>query len=197
MKIKESIQYWRYVSFSFRGRINRKCFWLHVFFTYPFIWFTGSLLYYEVYTTEDIAGVICMLFGLILCYTFLPVYIKRLHDTNRSGWNVFWGIIPIIGAIHVLIVCGCLKGTEGDNRYGAPTQKINWPNSKIIPYLLLWVSVGVTLVLTLGSDSDKEGLVTWLIVCLILVVNPIFLPKIWQFVLVRVREIAKAIRGTD
>ena len=68
---------------------------------------------------------------------------------------------------------------------------------KIIPYLLLWVIVGGTLGLTLGSDYKNESLVSWLIVCLIVVVNPIILPRVWRFVLVRIEEIVKAIRGTN
>lgn len=69
---------------------------------------------------------------------------------------------------------------------------------KMTPYLLLWVIAATILGLSLGTNGDDEAvLVAWLIIFLILIVNPIFLPKIWRFVLVRIREIAKAIRGTD
>lgn len=69
---------------------------------------------------------------------------------------------------------------------------------KMIPYLLLWVIAATILGLSLGTKgSDEANLVVWLIIFLILIANPIFLPKIWRFVLVRIREIAKAIRGTD
>ena len=66
------------------------------------------------------------------------------------------------------------------------------------PFLLLYVVAGTILGLSVGNKGDDEAtLVAWIIIFLILIVNPIFLPKIWQFVLVRIREIAKAIRGTD
>lgn len=210
MRIKDLILYWRYVSFSFRGRIIRTCWWLHLLFTYPFMFLAGAYLYYEEGTTDTIFGVIVLLFGLILYYTHIPVSIKRLHDTNRSGWNLLWLIFPIIGALYILIVCGFLKGTEGNNKYGVnPTgteddnkyevssRMMDWLK-KLIPYLLGWVIAAVILGLSLGTRGrDEEDLVVWLIIFLIFVVNPIVLPKIWKFVLERIKEISKAIRGED
>ena len=210
MKIKDLIQYWRYVSFSFRGRINRTCWWLHLFLTYPFLFLAGAYFYYEEGTTDTIFGIIVLLFGLILYYTHIPVSIKRLHDTNRSGWNLLWLILPIMGAFYVLIVCGFLKGPEGNNKYGmnptgpkgdnkyeVPPKMIDW-SKKLVPYLLVWVIVSVILGLSLGTRGrDAENLVVWLIIFLILVVNPIVLPKIWKFALERIKEISKAIQGED
>ena len=167
-------------------------------------------MYYEVDTITTIFDVIVLLFGLILYYTYLPVYIKRLHDTDRSGWNLLWGIIPIIGAFYILIVCGFVKGTAGDNEYGVnptspedgnkhevPPRTIDWLK-KLIPYLLGWVIAAVILGLSLGTRGrNEENLVVWLIIFLILVVNPVVLPKIWKFALERIKEISKAIRGED
>jgi len=45
------------------------------------------------------------------------VTIRRLHDTDRSGWNLLWGLIPLIGTI-MLIVFYCTDGTPGPNRFG-------------------------------------------------------------------------------
>jgi uncharacterized membrane protein YhaH (DUF805 family) len=52
--------------------------------------------------------------------TFLPglaVSIRRLHDTDHSGWWILLGFVPLIGAI-VLLVWFCSRGTIGDNRFG-------------------------------------------------------------------------------
>jgi uncharacterized membrane protein YhaH (DUF805 family) len=46
------------------------------------------------------------------------VAIRRLHDSDRSGWWWLIGLIPIIGTI-VLIVFYCLPGTPGPNKYDA------------------------------------------------------------------------------
>jgi uncharacterized membrane protein YhaH (DUF805 family) len=57
---------------------------------------------------------------------FLPslaVTVRRLHDTDRSGWWILLNLIPIVGALIVLIFT-CLDGTPGDNRFG--------PNPKAI-----------------------------------------------------------------
>ncbi len=45
--------------------------------------------------------------------------IRRLHDTDRSGWWWLIGIIPIIGWI-ILIFFLASPGTPGENRYGPP-----------------------------------------------------------------------------
>ena len=61
-----------------------------------------------------------MLMGIYLLANFLPslaVTVRRLHDTNRSGWWVLITLIPYIGGI-ILLILLCLKGTEGDNRFG-------------------------------------------------------------------------------
>ena len=69
---------------------------------------------------------------------------------------------------------------------------------RMMPFLLLWVVVGTILGLSLGTrGNDEANLVAWIIIFLILIVNPISLPKIWRFLLTRIGEIAKAIRGTD
>jgi uncharacterized membrane protein YhaH (DUF805 family) len=61
-------------------------------------------------------GWIYVIAGLALFLPSLAVGIRRLHDTNRSGW---WFLIVFtgIGAI-VLLVWYCTKGTTGSNAYG-------------------------------------------------------------------------------
>jgi uncharacterized membrane protein YhaH (DUF805 family) len=47
----------------------------------------------------------------------IAVGVRRLHDTDRSGWWLLISFIPLIGAI-VLLVFFCTKGTTGPNRFG-------------------------------------------------------------------------------
>ncbi len=47
----------------------------------------------------------------------LAVQVRRLHDIDKSGWNIFWFIIPFVGFI-LMIVWYCRRGTVGDNRFG-------------------------------------------------------------------------------
>ena len=42
---------------------------------------------------------------------------RRLHDSGYSGWWLL-GLIPYVGE-PILFVLLCLKGTVGDNHFGA------------------------------------------------------------------------------
>jgi uncharacterized membrane protein YhaH (DUF805 family) len=47
----------------------------------------------------------------------LAVLIRRLHDTNRSGWWALIGLVPLAGAI-VLLVFTVEDSNKGVNKYG-------------------------------------------------------------------------------
>ena len=47
----------------------------------------------------------------------LAVLIRRLHDTNRSGWWALIGLVPLAGAI-VLLVFTVEDSNQGVNKYG-------------------------------------------------------------------------------
>ncbi|HRE01905.1 MAG TPA: DUF805 domain-containing protein [Ilumatobacteraceae bacterium] len=60
--------------------------------------------------------------GLWTLATMVPgiaVFVRRLHDTNRSGTHCLLGLIPFVGAI-ILLVLVSSAGTPGPNRYGPP-----------------------------------------------------------------------------
>ena len=48
----------------------------------------------------------------------LAVLIRRLHDTNRIGWWALIGLVPLAGAI-VLLVFTVEDSNKGENKYGA------------------------------------------------------------------------------
>jgi len=65
-----------------------------------------------------IVGLILMVivvFGLIV--PGIAVVIRRLHDTDRSGWWFLIVLVPLVGAL-VLLYFLVSRGTEGDNRFG-------------------------------------------------------------------------------
>ena len=53
------------------------------------------------------------IFALLALIPVVIVYIKRFHDRDKSGWWVLIWLIPIIGAIWLLIELGFLKGNPG------------------------------------------------------------------------------------
>lgn len=55
--------------------------------------------------------------GLGLFIPNLAVLVRRLHDIDRSGWNVLWSLIPLVGAI-LLLVWACTDSQRESNRFG-------------------------------------------------------------------------------
>jgi uncharacterized membrane protein YhaH (DUF805 family) len=66
--------------------------------------------------------------GLIWIYATitpaLAVLIRRLHDTNRSGWWALIGLVPLAGAI-VLLIFTVEDSNKGVNKYGASSKESN------------------------------------------------------------------------
>jgi uncharacterized membrane protein YhaH (DUF805 family) len=108
----------------FSGRAQRAEYWYFVLF-YILIIIGLSIIDGVVGTFDEETG-IGILGALFVLGMFLPslaVTVRRLHDTDRSGWWILLNLIPIVGALIVLIFT-CLDGTPGDNRFG--------PNPKAI-----------------------------------------------------------------
>ncbi|MEO6389020.1 MAG: DUF805 domain-containing protein [Croceibacterium sp.] len=107
----------RYAEFS--GRSQRMEYWMYTLFIVVL-----SIVTNIVETVLGINGMVAGLYGpltvLLLLATLIPsiaVGIRRLHDTDRSGWWLLIVLVPIIGAI-VLLVFYVMDGTEGSNRFG-------------------------------------------------------------------------------
>jgi uncharacterized membrane protein YhaH (DUF805 family) len=58
------------------------------------------------------------LFGFATLIPAIAVSVRRLHDTDRSGWWLLLVLVPFFGTL-VLIVWWCIRGTTGYNRFGA------------------------------------------------------------------------------
>ncbi|MBW0118174.1 DUF805 domain-containing protein [Pseudonocardia abyssalis] len=67
-------------------------------------------------------GILGTIYSLAVLLPGLGVAVRRLHDTNRSGWWLLIGLIPVIGAI-VLIVFLVSEGTRGPNSHGADPKQ--------------------------------------------------------------------------
>ena len=57
--------------------------------------------------------------AVLFLYPTYAVTTKRWHDRGKSGWWSLIGFVPIIGGLWMLIECGFLGGSDGDNYYGA------------------------------------------------------------------------------
>jgi uncharacterized membrane protein YhaH (DUF805 family) len=97
---------------NFRGRARRKEYWMFTL--------VNALIALGIFVIEMLAGIDGWLYGLYSLFVFLPsfaVAIRRLHDTGRSGWWILISLIPIVGAI-VILVFMCLEGESQSNKWG-------------------------------------------------------------------------------
>jgi uncharacterized membrane protein YhaH (DUF805 family) len=112
----------KYATFS--GRARRAEFWYFFLFLFV-IHAVLSIVAHGALTSpgdmEAYRGVMGLegLIGLVLLLPMIAVTVRRLHDTDRSGWWWWIQIVPLIGVI-LLIVFAAERGTPGDNRYGPP-----------------------------------------------------------------------------
>ena len=51
------------------------------------------------------------------------VSVRRLHDTDRSGWWMLIVMIPLVGPI-VFLIFACTDSTQGNNKYGPQPKKV-------------------------------------------------------------------------
>ena len=109
---------------KFKGRANRSEFWYFTLFYFIFLTITYfidvSFLGWDPMDPTSI-GVLSTAYYLVTLIPSFSVTIRRLHDINKSGWNLLWMLIPLLGAVYIIIL-NILKGTDGDNKYGAPSN---------------------------------------------------------------------------
>jgi uncharacterized membrane protein YhaH (DUF805 family) len=108
----------------FSGRARRREFWMFELI--------NSLITLALFVIAVVAGKLGFgyLLGLPFLYalaTTIPSFaklVRRLHDTNHSGWWFLVGMIPVIGAL-MLLALMMRDGDTGENRFG--------PNPKAVP----------------------------------------------------------------
>ena len=106
----------KYAEFS--GRARRKEYWMFCLFN-----ILAGIVIGIVDTVLGAGGLLGGLYNLAVLVPSLAVTARRLHDTDRSGWMMLIALIPLVGAI-VLLVFMCLDSKPGDNRFGANPKAI-------------------------------------------------------------------------
>ena len=64
------------------------------------------------------------IYSLVWLLPSLAVAVRRLHDIGKSGWNLLWIFLPIIGWI-MLIYWYCQDSQLGENKWGANPKFVN------------------------------------------------------------------------
>jgi uncharacterized membrane protein YhaH (DUF805 family) len=108
----------------FSGRARRKEYWF--FFLFNMI-VTIALVVLDTVTgslsPELGLGLFSGIYMLAVLLPGLAVTVRRLHDTERTGWWLLLALIPLIGAI-VLFVFTVLDSKPGENKYGDNPKEI-------------------------------------------------------------------------
>ena len=103
---------------TFRGRARRKEYWYFFLFN---IVFSISLSLLDgmlgLYDTSESIGVLSGIYSILMILPGLSVTVRRLHDTDRSGWWALLRLIPVLGFLFLLYVL-VKDGSYVANRFG-------------------------------------------------------------------------------
>ena len=100
----------KYVTFS--GRARRTEYWMFTLFN-----LIAAIILMVIDGALGSTPILYSIYMLAVLLPSLAVTIRRLHDTDRSGWWLLLMLIPLVGPIVVLVFM-CLEGTRDENRFG-------------------------------------------------------------------------------
>ena len=101
---------------GFSGRAGRREYWMF-FLIYILIYIALAVLSGILPSAlGTIFSILIAVFGLGLLIPSIAVGVRRLHDTDHSGWWMLISLIPLAGLylLYLLII----EGTPGSNRFG-------------------------------------------------------------------------------
>jgi len=108
----------------FRGRARRREYWIFELWHAIIL---VALIVIDIKVSAAGHNDASVLTGLYLLATALPSFaglVRRLHDTNHSGWWIFISMVPLVG--QVVLLSFLIKDSDpGANRFG--------PNPKTEP----------------------------------------------------------------
>ena len=109
---------------DFNGRARRKEYWMFTIFN---IIFGGIAMTLDSVFGIAIEGVgYGPLYGVYVLVLFIPglaVAVRRLHDIGKSGWMILIALIPVIGAIWILVLM-VTDSNPGENLYGVNPKEV-------------------------------------------------------------------------
>lgn len=116
--MEEAVDYYKEVLFDkyadFSGRASRSEFW-YFYLVHMMVIVGLALIGPRIHIGFYISALI--MYVLITVVPTFAVLVRRLHDTEKSGWWYFISFVPFVGSI-ILIVLLATEGTYGSNLYG-------------------------------------------------------------------------------
>ncbi|HUB18058.1 MAG TPA: DUF805 domain-containing protein [Acidobacteriaceae bacterium] len=111
---------------EFNGRSRRKEYWMFVLFNmvvYLVLYAGGLAMFFAGQRSIGfILMAACVVYALAALIPGLAVSVRRLHDTNKSGWWILIAFVPLVGGI-ILLVLMAIEGDPSNNLYG-PNPKL-------------------------------------------------------------------------
>lgn len=104
----------KYAEFS--GRARRQEFWMFALFNI-IASIVLSIIDQVAIAPAVGAPVVGSLYSLAVLIPSIALWVRRLHDTGRSGWWLLIAFVPCVGAI-VLLVFAIMDSEPGPNAYG-------------------------------------------------------------------------------
>lgn len=113
---------------TFTGRARRSEYWwfticyyaIQLIFNFASFGMMAGVLSGEMSYNDPSYSLFMMasvVIGLGLFLPSLAVTVRRLHDIGKSGWNILWAAIPLIGII-IILVWMCQDSDVVANKYG-------------------------------------------------------------------------------
>jgi len=103
---------------DFSGRARRKEYWMFVLFNMIFAIVAAILDNVLGIAMEGTGyGPLYGIYALAVLIPGLAVAVRRLHDVGKSGWMILIALIPLIGAIWLLVLL-VTDSNPGENQYG-------------------------------------------------------------------------------
>ncbi|TCK62298.1 DUF805 domain-containing protein [Seleniivibrio woodruffii] len=100
---------------DFKGRATRTEYWMFTLFNFAAYAVLGFLDFFAGLSLLD------ALYSLAVLIPLLAVTVRRLHDTDRSGFWIFILLVPFIGLIVLIVFLA--QESRTDNRYGTNPKK--------------------------------------------------------------------------
>ncbi len=117
----------------FTGRASRAEYWYFFLCNLIISFILGlieGLLEVAPYTDESL---LVSLYILLILIPSIAVTVRRLHDTNHSGWWYFIAFIPLVGPI-ILLILLVQDSDSGENKYGPNPKEIKEESQKEVIY---------------------------------------------------------------
>jgi uncharacterized membrane protein YhaH (DUF805 family) len=102
----------------FDGRARRMEYWMFVLFNCLIVVVLSVVdTVVGIFSLGNSIGALTGLYWLVVLVPSIAVTVRRLHDTDRSGWWALLALLPLLGTIVLFVFC-VLDGTPGPNRFG-------------------------------------------------------------------------------